>query len=105
MRKPSSELLTGNNQFEGYVVDLIGEIARILGFNYTFRIVPDGRYGSMNRATHEWDGMIGELLEQVPYVYVCKLVIIAGKDDEKFDYERIRAPNTNFFAESRFSGC
>lgn len=65
MRKDSSEKLTGNAQFEGYSVDLIHEISKILGFNYTFRLVPDGRYGSLNRETKEWDGMMKELLDQV----------------------------------------
>ena len=65
MRKPSSEKLTGNDQFEGYVVDLARELSKILGFNYTFRLVPDGRYGSLNRQSNEWDGMMRELLDQV----------------------------------------
>lgn len=65
MRKDSSEKLTGNAQFEGYSIDLIHEISKILGFNYTFKLVPDGRYGSINRETKEWDGMIKELLDQV----------------------------------------
>lgn len=91
MRKDSSEKLTGNNQFEGYAIDLIHEISKILGFNYTFRLVPDGRYGSLNKQNgfgfsfeflsfvifvsvdfneflilfiSEWDGMVRELLEQ-----------------------------------------
>lgn len=51
MRKDSSEKLVGNNQFEGYAIDLIHEISKILGFNYTFRLVPDGRYGSLNKQT------------------------------------------------------
>lgn len=49
MRKDSAEKLTGNNQFEGYAIDLVHEISKILGFNYTFRLVPDGRYGSLNK--------------------------------------------------------
>lgn len=65
MRKDSSEKLTGNAQFEGYGIDLIHEISKILGFNYTFKLVPDGRYGSLNRETKEWDGMMRELLDQV----------------------------------------
>lgn len=51
MRKDSAEKLTGNNQFEGYAIELIHEISKILGFNYTFRLVPDGRYGSLNKLT------------------------------------------------------
>lgn len=65
MRKESSEKLSGNAQFEGYGIDLIHEIASILGFNYTFKLVPDGRYGSYNHETKEWDGMMKELLDQV----------------------------------------
>lgn len=49
MRKDSAEKLSGNDQFEGYAIDLIHEISRLLGFNYTFRLVPDGRYGSLNK--------------------------------------------------------
>lgn len=64
MRKDSAAKLSGNNQFEGYAIDLIHEISMILGFNFTFRLVPDGRYGSLNKMTGEWDGMVRELLEQ-----------------------------------------
>lgn len=51
MRKDSAEKLSGNDQFEGYVIDLIYEMSKILGFNYTFRLVPDGRYGAYNKET------------------------------------------------------
>nr|CAH7752040.1 unnamed protein product [Callosobruchus chinensis] len=56
MRKEASEKLTGNAQFEGYAVDLVHEISRVLGFNYSIRLVPDGGYGSYNKETKEWDG-------------------------------------------------
>ncbi|XP_076630842.1 kainate-type ionotropic glutamate receptor subunit 1D isoform X3 [Colletes latitarsis] len=75
MRKVSSEKLTGNAQFEGYSVDLIFEISRILGFNYTFRLVPDGRYGSYNKQTKEWDGMMKELLDQKADLAIADLTI------------------------------
>jgi len=65
MRRESSQKLVGNDQFEGYAIDLIYEISKLLGFNYTLKLVPDGRYGSYNEDTKEWDGMMGELLQQV----------------------------------------
>lgn len=65
MRRESSLKLVGNDQFEGYAIDLIDEISKLLGFNYTLKLVPDGRYGSYNEDTKEWDGMMGELLQQV----------------------------------------
>ena len=65
MRTSSSRNLVGNAGFEGYAIDLIGEIANILGFNYTFKWVDDGAYGSKSQETGEWNGLMGELLSQV----------------------------------------
>lgn len=45
MRKESEKELTGNDQFEGYAIDLIEEISKILHFNYSIRLAPDGKYG------------------------------------------------------------
>ena len=69
MRKDSSDKLVGNAQFEGYSVDLIYEISKILQFDYKIVLVPDGRYGSYNKETKEWDGMIRELLDQVSHCF------------------------------------
>ncbi|XP_044738243.1 glutamate receptor ionotropic, kainate 2 isoform X2 [Chrysoperla carnea] len=80
MRKDSSEKLTGNDQFEGYAIDLIHEISRILGFNYTIRLAPDGRYGSLNRETKEWDGMIKELLDQKADLAIADLTITYDRE-------------------------
>ncbi|XP_021207901.1 glutamate receptor ionotropic, kainate 2 isoform X2 [Bombyx mori] len=80
MRKEASEKLTGNAQFEGYAIDLIHEISKILGFNYTFKLAPDGRYGSYNRETKEWDGMIRELLEQRADLAIADLTITYDRE-------------------------
>ncbi|XP_047735944.1 glutamate receptor ionotropic, kainate 2-like isoform X1 [Hyalella azteca] len=63
MLKETSEQLTGNDRFEGFCVDLIHEISLDLGFNYTFKLVADGSYGTKDPVTGEWDGMIRELLD------------------------------------------
>ncbi|XP_069951037.1 glutamate receptor ionotropic, kainate 2 isoform X4 [Cherax quadricarinatus] len=63
MLKESSEHLKGNDRYEGFCFDLIHEIALIRGFNYTFREVADGNYGSKDRNTGEWDGIVRELLD------------------------------------------
>ncbi|XP_023937995.2 glutamate receptor ionotropic, kainate 2 isoform X4 [Bicyclus anynana] len=80
MRREASEKLTGNAQFEGYAIDLIHEISKVLGFNYTFKLAPDGRYGSHNRETKEWDGMIRELLEQRADVAIADLTITYDRE-------------------------
>nr|QGW50663.1 ionotropic receptor 21 [Propsilocerus akamusi] len=80
MRKQASQMLTGNDQFEGYAIDLINEISKILGFNYSIRLAPDGRYGSFNRETSEWDGMIKELLDQRADVAIADLTITYNRE-------------------------
>lgn len=65
MLKDSPEKLSGNDRFEGFGVELIHELSLMLGFNYTFRLQHDGVYGSLDRDTGKWNGMVNELLEWV----------------------------------------
>lgn len=51
--------------YEGYAVDLIDGISRILNFSYEFYVVPDGHYGSYNPHSKQWNGLIRELLDRV----------------------------------------
>ena len=51
---------TGNDRYEGFAVDLITEIAKIVQFNFT--LSPVSGYGS-RRPDNSWTGMIGEILE------------------------------------------
>ena len=39
----SFEKLSGNARFEGYALDMAEELSKILGFNYTFKLVDDGK--------------------------------------------------------------
>lgn len=64
MLKKSDKALVGNNRFEGFCIDLLKELANILGFTYEIRLVPDGRYGSQDDKG-QWNGMIRELIEHV----------------------------------------
>lgn len=61
------EYLEGNDRYEGYSVDLINEIAKILNFTYKFEIVPDNAYGSLNKKTKKWDGLVKYLLDRVSF--------------------------------------
>ena len=65
MLKDSPIKLSGNERFEGFGIDLIHELSLMLGFNYTFILQEDGVYGSLNRDTKKWNGMVQELLEWV----------------------------------------
>ena len=39
----SFEKLSGNDRFEGFAVDLASELSQVLGFNFTFKLVDDGK--------------------------------------------------------------
>lgn len=73
MLKKNWELYEGNDQFEGYCVDLASEIAKHIGIKYKISIVPDGKYGARDPETKIWNGMVGELVYGVsltgPYLY------------------------------------
>ncbi len=58
---PYADRLSGN--FEGFVVDLMNEIANIAGFEYRLYFSPDGKYGSIQDG--RVNGMIGEVFNNV----------------------------------------
>lgn len=57
--------MTGNTMYEGFCIDLLKLIARKVGFRYTIRLVPDNMYGSYDPQTHQWNGIVGELVHRV----------------------------------------
>lgn len=59
------EILAGNDRYEGFSMDLIQEIADILGFKFEFRLAEDGNYGSYDPITKTWDGLIRDVLDHV----------------------------------------
>ena len=44
-------------------------------FEYTIKLVADGKYGSQNLETGEWTGMVGEILNQEADIIVADLTI------------------------------
>jgi len=56
----------GGIGFEGFCVDVLHEIASIVDFRYTIRIVPDGKYGAPNKR-NEWNGMVRQLIDKVKH--------------------------------------
>ena len=64
MLKRDYVMRKGNDRFRGFAVDLIHEVAKMLGFQYEIHLVADGNFGS-KQEDGEWNGMIGELLAGV----------------------------------------
>lgn len=64
----------GNDRFEGYSIDLIDDISKILGFKYVFELVPDNAYGVYDKETKKWNGLVKQLLDRVSalkYIATC----------------------------------
>lgn len=83
MLKESTVMLTGNDRFEGFGIELIENLADMLGFNYTFLLQDDGAYGVFNQTTQQWDGMLGEVLANVSklkmklYIFFNNFILLA----------------------------
>ncbi|XP_037392925.1 glutamate receptor ionotropic, kainate 3 [Pygocentrus nattereri] len=74
MLKKSDKALVGNDRFEGFCIDLLKELASILGFAYEIRLVPDGKYGFQDDKG-QWNGIIRELMEHRADLAVAPLTI------------------------------
>ena len=56
---------SGNERYEGFCIDLLKEIARMVGFAYRIELVPDGKYGVYDYETGEWNGIVRQLMDKV----------------------------------------
>nr|XP_006822967.1 PREDICTED: glutamate receptor ionotropic, kainate 2 [Saccoglossus kowalevskii] len=76
MRKKAEngKVLVGNDQYEGFCVDLLEEISQILGFKYKIELVPDGKYGAPEE-DGQWNGMVGQLIARKADLAVAPLTI------------------------------
>lgn len=54
-----------NEKFEGFCIDLLQQISKIVGFEYTIELVPDGKYGVYDLETGEWNGIVRQLMDKV----------------------------------------
>lgn len=61
METKSSSTLSGNERYEGFGIDIIDRISKILGFNYTLQVESD--YGS--KKNERWTGMLGKIINDV----------------------------------------
>uniref|UniRef100_A0A3B3QM70 Glutamate receptor n=1 Tax=Paramormyrops kingsleyae TaxID=1676925 RepID=A0A3B3QM70_9TELE len=75
------EMFEGNDQYEGYCVDLASEIAKHIGIKYQISIVPDGKYGARDPETKIWNGMVGELVYGKAEIAVAPLTITLVREE------------------------
>lgn len=55
MMANNSKELHGNDRYEGYIVDLMKEIAQLMRFRFEINLVKDKKYGNLNKVM-VWDG-------------------------------------------------
>lgn len=68
-------ILIEQTRYEGFCIDLIEEISKQLNFKYEFELVPDGAYGTYNKETKQWNGLIRRLLDHDADLAICDLTI------------------------------
>uniref|UniRef100_A0A8C5G427 Glutamate receptor n=1 Tax=Gouania willdenowi TaxID=441366 RepID=A0A8C5G427_GOUWI len=81
MLKKNHEMLTGNDKYEGYIVELAAEIAKHVSYQYKLKVVSDGKYGARDPETKMWNGMVGELVYGKADVAVAPLTITLVREE------------------------
>lgn len=64
MRKVNYQEFEGNEQYEGFCVDMLRELSDILKFTFRIKLVDDALYGAPE-PNGSWTGMVGELINRV----------------------------------------
>jgi ABC-type amino acid transport substrate-binding protein len=80
MLKETAQTMIGNDRFEGFGIELIQKLSERLGFNYSFRLQEDGAYGSLNRETGEWNGMLREIMDGRADLAITDLTITSERE-------------------------
>lgn len=84
MLKETPNKLEGNDQYEGFAVDLIHELSKLVNFKYRWREVADKKYGSketLANGTTVWNGMIGEIVRGQADLAIVDLTITAQREE------------------------
>jgi len=64
---------------EGYCIDLLNELARVLKFTYEIYYSPDGLFGGVNE-NGTWNGMISELVSKVCSTVGCSCYLPGSRE-------------------------
>ena len=71
--KPKGVTFVGNEQFEGFTIDLLNRISQDLQFKYEIILSPGNAYGQKDK-TGDWNGMVGSIRAGVSIAFVPILV-------------------------------
>uniref|UniRef100_A0A3Q0T047 Glutamate receptor n=1 Tax=Amphilophus citrinellus TaxID=61819 RepID=A0A3Q0T047_AMPCI len=79
MRKSNYQDYQGNDQYEGFCVDMLRELADILKFSFKIKLVDDGLYGAPE-PNGSWTGMVGELINRKADLAVAGFTITSERE-------------------------
>ncbi|XP_074542539.1 glutamate receptor ionotropic, kainate 5-like isoform X2 [Halichoeres trimaculatus] len=79
MRKSNYQDFQGNDQYEGFCVDMLRELADILKFSFKIKLVDDGLYGAPE-PNGSWTGMVGELINRKADLAVAGFTITSERE-------------------------
>ncbi|XP_014297240.1 glutamate receptor ionotropic, kainate 2 isoform X2 [Microplitis demolitor] len=80
MLTESTTTKTGNDRYEGFAIDIIHELSKILHFNYTFVEQVDKVTGSPNPKTGKWSGMLGKIIDGEADLAITDLTITSDRE-------------------------
>lgn len=73
---------TGNNRFEGYIMDLLERIkthVKGIDFDYEVELVTDGKFGSRHPYSFIWNGMVGDVVRKKADIAAGPLTVTADR--------------------------
>ncbi|XP_076865713.1 LOW QUALITY PROTEIN: glutamate receptor ionotropic, kainate 5 [Brachyhypopomus gauderio] len=79
MRKENYHDFEGNEQYEGFCVDMLRELAEMLKFSFKIKLVDDGLYGAPE-PNGSWTGMVGELINRKADLAVAGFTITSERE-------------------------
>ena len=56
---------TETQEFEGLCIDILEEMRKELGFNYTIYRAPDSKFGVRDKGSRKWNGVVKQLIDKV----------------------------------------
>lgn len=71
---------SNGDSFEGYCIDLINAIKEILKFEYVIYEVKDKMFGSIDKTTKQWNGMIRELVDKNADIALGPISVMAERE-------------------------
>ncbi|XP_061457192.1 probable glutamate receptor isoform X2 [Rhineura floridana] len=73
-------VMARGTELEGYCIDLLEKLSRMVHFKYKVGVVKDGKYGALS-PNGNWSGMIGEVVGKEADLAVAPLTITSVRED------------------------